>query len=60
MPNPHLHFFEGCIYKNDSGNNEDIELGKGKKLPANIKNLLLRGSRIKNLEWVVGVVVYTG
>jgi len=60
MPNPHLHFFEGCLYRNDPGNNEDSELGKAKKLPANIKNLLLRGSRIKNLEWVVGVVVYTG
>lgn len=24
------------------------------------KNLLLRGSKLKNTEWVVGIVVYTG
>jgi len=24
------------------------------------KNLLLRGSKLKNVEWVVGLVVYTG
>ena len=26
----------------------------------NKKNMLLRGSRLKNVEWCMGVVVYTG
>ena len=29
------------------------------KLPLSAKNLLLRGARLKNTEWAIGIVVYT-
>ncbi|KAL4445931.1 hypothetical protein ABPG74_010923 [Tetrahymena malaccensis] len=51
MPNPQLHFFEGCI---------QTDMFPNQKFSVNIKNLLLRGSRIKNNEWAMGLVVYTG
>ena len=34
-------------------NEEDI-------INLNHKNLILRGARVKNVRWVIGVVVYTG
>ena len=33
---------------------------KEKKFGLNHKNFVLRGSRLKNVEWVVGITVYTG
>jgi len=47
-PNPHLYTFEGTL----TVGQENIILGA--------KQLLLRGSKLKNTEWVVGVAVYTG
>lgn len=48
-PNPFLHRFEGFL-----------ELKTGKKLMLGPKNLLYRGSKLKNTQWALGVVVYTG
>lgn len=31
-----------------------------RKVSLNVENLLLRGSSLRNTEWVVGVVVYAG
>ncbi|XP_057534004.1 phospholipid-transporting ATPase 1-like isoform X1 [Amaranthus tricolor] len=33
---------------------------KGHKIPLSQSNIILRGCQLKNTEWVVGVVVYTG
>lgn len=34
----------------------------GKKIQSNLnhKNLLLRATKVKNTEWIVGMTVYTG
>jgi len=33
---------------------------KGKKISLNYDNLVLRGCRLKNTDYILGVVVYTG
>ncbi|CAO2823924.1 unnamed protein product [Amaranthus hypochondriacus] len=33
---------------------------RGHKIPLSQSNIILRGCQLKNTEWVVGVVVYTG
>lgn len=48
-PNAMLYKFEGFF-----------QLDKGQKLVLGPKNLLFRGSKLKNTEWLIGVVVYTG
>ncbi|KAJ2887612.1 hypothetical protein FB639_001188 [Coemansia asiatica] len=57
----------------DSGNNDDDEIQLGKSLPEtidygsdpalvpfSISNVLLRGMKLHNTDWVVGIVLYTG
>lgn len=51
LPNDNLEQWDGYF----SLNNSQI-----KHSPANIKNLVLRGSQLRNTEFVIGVVVYTG
>ena len=48
-PNSLLYQFEGYI-----------TLENGKKIPLTNKQLLLRGAKIKNTKWAIGIVVYTG
>jgi len=48
-PNANLYQFEGT-YTMPS----DVRVNLGPK------NLLLRGARLKNTEWAVGIAVYTG
>ncbi|XP_055712807.1 phospholipid-transporting ATPase IF-like isoform X3 [Phlebotomus papatasi] len=38
----------------------DLNLVNNNVLPLMAENLLLRGSRVKNTEWVIGCAVYTG
>ena len=47
-PNALLYIFDGTLFLDE------------KKIQITHKNFLLRGSRLKNIKWVVGVVVYTG
>ena len=52
QPNADINKFIGQI---------DIEFGKeSMKMALNHKNLLLRGTKVKNTEWIVGMTVYTG
>jgi len=37
-----------------------INLQRGEKISLSVENLLLRGSSLRNTDWVIGVVVYTG
>lgn len=37
-----------------------LSIGGDAKIPLSAKNLLLRGAVLKNTQWVVGVVIYTG
>lgn len=46
-PNSLLYNFDGVMYWNDT------------KISLNHKHLVLRGSRLKNVKWVIGIVVYT-
>ena len=48
-PNPLLHRFEGYL-----------KLKNEKKLMLGVKNFMYRGSKLKNTEWALGIVVYTG
>ena len=59
MPNPELYQLNGKIilkYSNDI-NNEKL---KEYNIPLDSKQLLLRGAKLKNTEWVIGIVVYSG
>ena len=48
-PNDLLYKFEGSIKMSD---NESI--------PMNADQILLRGSSLRNTEWVIGIAIYTG
>jgi len=48
VPNALLYQFDGVMYYNNE------------KLALTHKHLVLRGSRLKNVKWVLGVTVYTG
>lgn len=53
-PNNRLYQFHGSLeYESD-------ETGKSDKIPLGIRQLLLRGSRLRNTKYVYGVVVFTG
>ncbi|CAD8070330.1 unnamed protein product [Paramecium sonneborni] len=47
-PNPLLYNFDGTLFL------------ESKKIQLTHKNFLLRGSKLKNVKWAIGVVVYTG
>ena len=49
QPNRHLYEFTG-----------NIQIHGGAAIPLGSDRILLRGSRLKNSEWVYGVAVYTG
>ena len=48
QPNMNIYVIEGDI------------VFKGEKIYFDIKNVLLRGARLKNVDYVIGVVIYTG
>ena len=48
-PNDQIYKFEGVI-----------EIEDGEKVPLIHENFLLRGSSLKNTDWVIGVVTHTG
>lgn len=48
-PHPELHYFNGTMYLN-----RDI------KLTFNYNQLLFKGTCLRNTDWAVGIVVYTG
>ena len=48
-PNRHIGRFEGTF-----------TLATGERVPIGPENLLLRGTQLRSIEWVLGLVVYTG
>lgn len=48
-PNSNIHSLEGVIYMDEY-----------KKMPISTKQLMLRGSYLKNTEYVIGVAIYCG
>jgi len=72
-PSPELQRFMGVLTipcsdppskrssKSSSKDSYEVVYPEGEKsIPLNINNVLLRGSILRNTEWVIGIVVYTG
>jgi magnesium-transporting ATPase (P-type) len=54
-PNPSVNTYSGVLVM------PPVELGgPGVELPLNADNLLLRGAVLRNTEWVIGLVCFTG
>ena len=52
MPNPSLYMLNGRANMRVNG--------IGNEFPLDAKNLLLKGARLKNTDWIIGIVIYTG
>ena len=59
LPNRQLYEFSGRIRPPTQRRPEDIVLAE-EDLPLSATQMLLRGARLRNTSWVVGIVVYTG
>lgn len=63
-PNKLISAFNGNLeidqYGNEGENASSLEQNIGHQFSLNNKQLVLRGSSLKNTEWAVGAVVYTG
>ena len=55
LPNNSLYTFTGNLTLGPP-----LYPGEGKKVSLNPSNILLRGSNLRNTEWVVGIAVYNG
>ena len=52
MPNPSLYMLNGKA---------NVHLnGKNNEFPLDGKNLLLKGAKLRNTEWIIGIIIYTG
>ena len=40
--------------------NGTLAIGRDRKILMSVKNLLLRGAVLKNIDWVIGIAAYTG
>ena len=68
MPNPELYQLNGAMYlKYYNENNNKINKNSENdnalqkvEVPLDPKQLLLKGAKLKNTNWVVGIVVYSG
>ena len=57
-PNPELYLLNGKMHLSFQTN---ISNGKEEyDIPLNAKQLLLKGAKLKNTKWIIGIVVYTG
>ncbi|ORX76103.1 phospholipid-translocating P-type ATPase [Anaeromyces robustus] len=65
-PRPELQRFTGVLTipsskSDDTNKNDEVIYPEGEhSIPLNINNILLRGSILRNTDWVIGVVLYTG
>ena len=50
VENDQLYKFNGTMKINEDGN----------MIPLDVDNMLMRGSSLRNTEWVYGVAIYTG
>ena len=56
MPNPALYQLNGRMEIKFKINNQEQIC----KIPLDAKQLLLKGAKLKNTKWVLGIVIYTG
>ncbi len=59
-PHGNLYQFNGAATWNQRGPKNPAEPGTEMIEPISINNLLLRGCSLRNTEWILGVVVFTG
>lgn len=70
-PNPRIHFFTGTLTIHggaaQGAGGDVLDAGEGggggvesREVPVDQSNLLLRGARLRNTKWALGVVAYTG
>ena len=52
MPNPSLYMLNGKANMHLNG--------KGNEFPLDGKNLLLKGAKLRNTDWIIGIIIYTG
>ena len=52
LPNPNLYQLNGKMKLNL--NNEELSF------PLEAKNLLLKGAKLRNTNWIIGIIIYTG
>ena len=66
-PNPDLHKLDGRINislkikkRNDDNDNDNIQDINNLNFPINQRQMLLKGSILKNTNWIIGIVLYSG
>ena len=66
-PNPDLHKLDGRINislkikkRNDNNDNDKNQDINNLNFPINQRQMLLKGSVLKNTNWIIGIVIYTG
>jgi len=59
-PNPELYQLNGKIHLKYNNNTTISEELKVVDIPLDSKQLLLKGAKLKNTQWVIGIVVYSG
>jgi len=52
LPNPSLYMLNGRTNMRFNG--------IGNEFPLDAKNLLLKGAKLRNTEWIIGIIIYTG
>ena len=52
QPNPELYFLNGKI--------NAVIKGERLRFPIDHKQLLLKGAKLKNTKWIIGLIIYTG
>ncbi|KAL9131949.1 MAG: hypothetical protein Q9217_000229 [Psora testacea] len=59
-PHANLYQYSGVVHWNQRNLKQPGEPGTPMAEPISINNLLLRGCSLRNTEWVLGVVIFTG
>ena len=60
-PNPELYQLNGSMHLKYNNNTiSNINNFQIHDMPLNSKQLLLKGAKLKNTQWVIGIVVYSG
>ena len=59
-PHANLYQYSGVVRWKQRDSKKPEEEGRDMEEPISINNLLLRGCSLRNTEWVLGVVIFTG
>jgi len=59
QPNPELYLLNGKMHLKFTNMNEK-EREEVHDIPLDAKQLLLKGAKLRNTSWIIGIVVYTG